>query len=72
MAEARTSAAGASIADSALPTTIASADITVPSRRCTRSRNTSAMPTIVTPDGAIKPGAAGSTQGPWEIHSIPT
>ena len=30
------------------------------------------MPTIVTPDGAIRPGATGSTQGPCGMQVVPT
>ena len=55
------------------PTRIAKADIAAPSRRWTRSRSTSATPTIITPDGAITPGATGTTHGPCgAMHAVPT
>ena len=54
------------------PIRIAATAATKPSRRCTRSRSTRAMPTISTPDGAISPGATGIRQGPSRVQTVPT
>ena len=54
------------------PTRIAPTPTATPSRRCTRSRSTSAAPTISTPDGAIRPGATGIRQGPFGTQTVPT
>ncbi len=70
-AEAITSAGGARKADSAAPDSTAPAAKPRPSRRCTRSRNTSARPTINTPEGAISPGATGTRQGPFGTQKVP-
>src|SRR5215475_12590431 len=70
-ADAITSEGGATSADSAAPATMAPAATPTPSRRCTRSRSTSATPIMVTPDGAIRPGATGMRQGPFGTHTVP-
>src|ERR1700704_6216880 len=66
-----TSAAGAIIEDRTAPTVIATTATPTPSRRCTRSRSTNAIPIMVTPEGAIRPGATGMRQGPFGTHSVP-
>ena len=66
-----TSAAGAIIDDKTAPTIMATTATPTPSRRCTRSRSTNAIPIMVTPEGAIRPGATGMRQGPFGTHSVP-
>ncbi|TMJ32571.1 MAG: hypothetical protein E6G95_01260 [Alphaproteobacteria bacterium] len=75
--EATTSAGGAIAPDKAAPATIASKAGARPSRRCTRSRSTSAMPIIATPDGAIigppcgLQGSTGTRHGPPGGQLVP-
>ena len=59
-------------AESTAPTRIASDGEPTPSRRCTRSRSTSAMPIISTPEGAISSGATGMRHGPFGAQTVPT
>ena len=56
----------------AAPTMIAPMPNSTPSRRCTRSRNTSARPIISTPEGAMMPGATGIRHGPCGTQTVPT
>ncbi len=65
-------AGGASAAEIAAPIAMAASDAPGPSRRCTRSRSTSARPTIRTPLGAIRPGATGIRHGPFGGQTVPT
>src|SRR5262249_39961802 len=58
-------------ADRAAPNRMAPDTTATPRRRCTRSRSTSAKPIMVTPDGAISPGATGIRQGPSGTHVVP-
>ena len=54
------------------PIRIAATENQKPSRRCTRSRSTSAMPIISTPDGAMSSGATGIRHGPFGVQTVPT
>ena len=70
--DAITSCGGAIAADNTAPARMAIKAQALPSRRCIKSRSTSARPTISTPLGASIPGATGIRHGPFGTQKAPT